>query len=155
MELKSIIGKGIEWIRHKRGIKKWNLSFRDKDNLCNIISCFFFFSNYSWFYSLFSWRGRFIFWFIPRCALLFRLLLLTAQMQWKRFNMFPLLVWCYSESVLELLGWPVGISYNSLIWRIFDRMGKAFSKRISIPQNLAAYTESFMTTKSGWDASVW
>ena len=135
---------------------KWNLEFSWKGSLAQnyfVVFCVFF-PDYSWFYSLFSWRGRFIFWFIPRCALLFRLLLLTAQMQWKGFNMFPLLVWCYSESVLKLLGRPVGISYNSLIWRIFDRMGKAFSKRISIPQNLAAYTESFMTKKSGWDVSV-
>ena len=129
-----------------------------------------FFPDYSWFYSLFSWMEHFIFWSIPRCALLSRLLLLTAQMQWTGINMFPLLVWCYSESVLELLGWPVGISYNSLIWRIFDRMEKAFSKRLSIPQNLTANTESFriairlqnfynqlptLTTKSGWDVSVW
>jgi hypothetical protein len=63
-----------------------------------------------------------------------------------------------------LLGWTAGTFYNRLIWRIFDMMGKDFSKRLSIPQNLTANNESFriairlkkilkptfiLTTKSG------
>ena len=92
------------------------MSFRDKDHLCNIISWFFlcFFSNYSWFYSLFSWSGRFIFWFIPRCALLFRLLLLTAQMQWKRFNVSTvgvMLFWISAEAAWTA-GWDFIQQFN-------------------------------------------
>jgi hypothetical protein len=71
---------------------------------------------------------------------------LTAQMLWNGMNMIPVVVRRFGvveEGWLVLLGWTAGTFYNNLIWRIFDMMGKAFSKRLSIPQNLTANTESF------------
>ena len=69
---------------------------------------------------------------------------LTAQMLWNGMNMIPVVVRRFGvveEGWLVLLGWTAGTFYNNLIWRIFDMMGKAFSKRLSIPQNLTANTE--------------